>query len=42
MLILLTNGQKRLFSIGETKQISIDELKELSQIDGGEYMLRNY
>ena len=34
----LTNGQKRLFSIGETKQISIDELKELSQIDGGEYM----
>jgi hypothetical protein len=38
----LTNGQKRLFSIGETKQISIDELKELSQIDGGEYMLRNY
>ena len=38
----LTNGQKRLFNIGETKQISIDELKELSQIDGGEYMLRNY
>lgn len=38
----LTNGQKRLFNIGETKQISIDELRELSQIDGGEYMLRNY
>ena len=31
-----------MFSIGETKQISIDEFKEFSQIDGGEYMLRNY
>ena len=38
----LTSGVKRLFNIGETKQISIDELRELSQIDGGEYMLRNY
>jgi len=38
----LTNGERRLFNIGETKKIDIEELKALSQVEGGEYLLRNY
>lgn len=38
----LTNGERRLFNIGETKKINIEELKALSQVEGGEYLLRNY
>lgn len=38
----LTSGICRQFNIGETKKIDIEELKELSQMEGGEYLLRNY
>ena len=32
----------RTFAPGETKQISLDELKELQWIPGGEYLLKNF
>lgn len=38
----LTSGVRRQFNIGETKKIDIEELKELSQMEGGEFLLRNY
>ena len=38
----LTSGVRRQFNIGETKKVDIEELKELSQMEGGEFLLRNY
>ena len=35
-------GVKRNFNLRETKQISLDELKALSYVPGGEYILKNY
>ena len=38
----LTSGVRRQFNIGETKKIDVEELKELNQMEAGEYLLRNY
>lgn len=38
----LTNGFRRQFAIGQSKDIDIAELKELIGIPGGEYILQNY
>lgn len=35
-------GVKRNFNLRETKKISLDELKALSYVPGGEYILKNY
>ena len=39
---ILPNGVKRQFTIGQTRKIDLDELKELKDCDGGEYILKNY
>ena len=36
-----TNGLTRQFAVGETKQISFDELQKLSWMPGGMYLLQN-
>lgn len=36
------NGLKRKFAPGETKKITMDELRKLSYQPGGDYMLKNY
>lgn len=36
------NGLKRKFASGETKKITMDELRKLSYQPGGDYMLKNY
>ena len=38
----LPNGVKRQFTLGQTRKIDINELKELRDCDGGEYILKNY
>ena len=38
----LTNGFRRQFAIGQSKDVDIAELKELIGIPGGEYILQNY
>ena len=38
----LPNGVKKQFTIGQTRNIDINELKELRDCDGGEYILKNY
>lgn len=35
-------NRRRNFAPGETKKVELDELKQLSYIDGGEYLLKNY
>ena len=35
-------NRKRNFAPGETKKIDLEELIQLSYIDGGEYLLKNY
>lgn len=35
-------NRRRNFAPGETKKIELDELRQLSYIDGGEYLLKNY
>lgn len=39
---LLANGQRRTFAVNESKNIDIEELKEVSALPGGEYLLKNY
>lgn len=39
---LLGNGQRRTFAVNESKNIDIEELKEVSALPGGEYLLKNY
>lgn len=39
---VLPNGIRRGFTIGQTRRIDINELKELRDCDGGEYLLKNY
>lgn len=36
------NGLKRKFTSGETKKITMDELRKLSYQPGGDYLLKNY
>ena len=38
----LQNGVRRQFQIGQSRKIDIEELRELSSIPGGEYILQNY
>lgn len=38
----LSNGVTRLFNLGETKKIDIEELREASTVPGGQYILENY
>ena len=38
----LEDGMKRVFAPGQTRNIDIDELKELSMSPGGEYALKNF
>lgn len=39
---VLPNGVRRQFTIGQTRKIDLEELKELRDCDGGEYILKNY
>lgn len=39
---VLPNGVRRQFTIGQTRKIDINELKELRDCEGGEYLLKNY
>lgn len=39
---ILPNGVKRSFTIGQTRKIDLEELRELKDCDGGEYILKNY
>ena len=36
------NGLKRRFAPGESKKITMDELRKLSYKPGGDYLLKNY
>lgn len=38
----LTNGYRRQFAVGQSKEISLDELRELAGIPGGDYLLEHY
>lgn len=38
----LSNGVTRIFNLGETKKIDIEELREASVVPGGQYILENY
>lgn len=38
----LSSGLHRDFNVNETKKIDIEELRELTTVPGGEYLLRNY
>lgn len=38
----LSNGFRRQFHIGQTRSVDLEELKELSAIPGGEYILKNF
>jgi hypothetical protein len=39
---ILPNGTYREFNLGQTRQLDLDELKELRDCDGGEYLLKNF
>ena len=36
------NNLRRKFMAGETKEVAVEELRKLSYLPGGEYILRNY
>ena len=38
----LSNGIHRTFNLKETKKIDLEELRELSTIPGGDFLLKNY
>lgn len=38
----LNNGFRRQFSVGQTRDIDLNELRELMGIDGGEYILQHF
>lgn len=38
----LPNGGHRNFSIGQSRKIDLEELRELKNMDGGEYLLKNF
>lgn len=38
----LTNGYRRQFAVGQSKEISLDELRELAGIPGGDYLLEHF